>query len=178
MSQTDTSGKRSNEHNDKRKKMVFLWLLIPLLIMVVLTNGLSEINPTIDNPFDQHATQKASALPLERPESIDIPGYPQVINIEAGHTHSYIDLHNPETNDVHLSFALRLNASDDADDVVLYESGLVRPGYTITQQELRKTLDKGVYEASIHIRAHMYDDDTGDVIDLNGVRNVLTFEVE
>ena len=67
-----------------------------------------------------------------------------------------VDFYNPKENEgaYYLTFELRLCDDSDSGYEVLYTSGLIAPGKHIDRIELSRALDKGVYDAVVHIQPY------------------------
>lgn len=70
-----------------------------------------------------------------------------------------VDFFNPEANAhlYYLTFELRLYQDDKQGYEVLYTSNLVEPGKSIRHITLSRTLEKGVYDAVVHVQPYRMD---------------------
>ena len=86
---------------------------------------------------------------------ISIPGWKE-ITIDAGTTEVYVDFYNPQSNEgkVHMTFELKLAGTGE----VLYTSRLVRAGDHIKQITLTRALDRGTYDAVLHVQPYTADE--------------------
>lgn len=67
-----------------------------------------------------------------------------------------VDFYNPKENEdrYYQTFELRLYDSSEQEYEVLYTSGLVEPGKHINRITLSRGLEKGVYEAVVHVQPY------------------------
>lgn len=67
-----------------------------------------------------------------------------------------VDFYNPKENEglYYMTFELRLNNDSEQGYEVLYTSELVEPGKHINRISLSRALEKGVYEAVVHVQPY------------------------
>lgn len=180
---TESSPKPPIDPEKRKKKQLIGIFVVSLIIMILgismlyMANRMTQIEK---GSLDKDASEKVIAEEVERPLSIDIPGYPKVIALEADQTQSYIDLHNPETNKAYLTFEIVIGDTKDGQFIqkeVLYKSELIAPGFSVDEQALSRALTVGKYDAAINIQAYSYDPATEAVVELNGAQNTVQFNV-
>ncbi len=78
----------------------------------------------------------------------------EFMRVRAGRREETVRFYNPKENAglYYLSFELRLYESDGQDYEVLYTSGLVEPGQSVNKAKFSRELEKGVYDAVIHVQ--------------------------
>lgn len=88
-------------------------------------------------------------------QGVAISGWGTMV-IPAGEEEITVDLYNPKENDglYYLTFELRLYNTSEQDYEVLYTSGLVEPGKHINKITLSHGLEKGEYEAVVHVQPY------------------------
>lgn len=72
-----------------------------------------------------------------------------------------IDFYNPKENEgaYYLTFELRLCDDSEQGYEVMYTSGLVEPGNHIDRIELSRALEKGTYDAIVHIQPYRMNEE-------------------
>lgn len=157
-------------------------LIVPAVAGILYTgyslgNQPADDEPTSIGDLDEHAVElvdeEEDAVELDY-ETIDIPGYPSQIYLEDGQATTNIQLVNPENNSVYFKFQLGLAAENSEEPTVLYESGLVKPGQVVKEQDLSEPLTEGNHEAYLLINTYSMDTDE----EMNGARLKLEFIVE
>ena len=83
------------------------------------------------------------------PTRITIPGYDN-IHMEASSDTAYVALWNPDDNPCYFKFRIQLNS----DGKVIYESGLIPPGYAVTEVQFNQKFQKGTYPVKIEIESY------------------------
>ena len=156
---------------------IILWTLLGLLLLaglvlgttyLVKTGGETETTTTTA-PFilDQNAEEGEGKLDL--PEKIDtssknvtIVGIPE-INFKANQKEQNVILTNHKKNEgvCFMEFTIYLDKNsnkkiDDADEMI-YKSGLVQPGYSISKFSINRTLDVGEYDAVVMQQPYSFD---------------------
>lgn len=113
----------------------------------LVINPDAESDPSYpkDNPIEQGVT---------------ISGW-EVMTIPANKKQTTVGFYNPKENAelYYLAFELRLYSDGNQDYEVLYTSGLVEPGKHIDRITLSRELEKGVYEAVIHVQPYRMNDE-------------------
>lgn len=94
-----------------------------------------------------------------KPEGISVPGW-NTLNIPKNEKEVAVDFYNPEENEgrYQMTFELRLPDESSQGYEVLYKSGLVDPGLHIQNITLSHELEKGVYDATIHVQPYRMDE--------------------
>lgn len=93
--------------------------------------------------------------------NVAIPGWGR-ITLPSGTTQiTSIDFYNPEENAdlYYLTFELRL-PTDDGGYISLYQSDAVPPGKHIQSITLSRPLERGTYDAVIHVQPYRMSDET------------------
>lgn len=72
-----------------------------------------------------------------------------------------VDFYNPKENEgaYYLTFELRLCDDSESGYETLYMSGLIEPGKHTDRIELSRALDKGVYDAVVHIQPYRMNEE-------------------
>ncbi len=157
--------------------MIILWILLGALILAGLVFGMtkfiqasSEPDTTTTKPpfvLDQNAEEGEGKLDL--PEKIDtstknvtIVGIPEM-NFKANQKEQNVILTNHKKNEgvCFMEFTIYLDKNsnkkiDDADEMI-YKSGLVQPGYSISKFSINRTLDVGEYDAVVMQQPYSFD---------------------
>lgn len=82
-----------------------------------------------------------------------IPGY-GTAEMKAGDTQLHLSIGNPKENNCGFYATLQLE-----DGTVLYKSGLLKPGYGLTEVPLQQTLKKGTYDAEVFYECVTLDEE-------------------
>ena len=163
---------------DKIKWLIRLLLLIALILGIVIgvlflrksRHGGGTVG-TID-PGEK--SSGGVALVID-PNAENAPSYPkdntaeqgvaisgwEAIIIPANKQQATVDFYNPKENAdlYYLSFELRLYNDGEQDYEVLYESKLVEPGKHIDRITLSRGLERGVYEAVVHVQPYRMNEE-------------------
>ncbi len=157
--------------------MIILWILLGALLLAGLVFGMTKFiqansepdTTTTQPPFmlDQNAEEGEGKLDL--PEKIDtstknvtIVGIPEM-NFKANQKEQNVILTNHKKNEgvCFMEFTIYLDKNsnkkiDDADEMI-YKSGLVQPGYSISKFSINRTLDVGEYDAVVMQQPYSFD---------------------
>lgn len=156
---------------------LILWFILGLLALVGLVAGMTYVIKTSSEP-DNTTTQPPLILDsnaeegegkLDLPEKIEtanknvtIVGIPE-INFKANQKEQNVILTNHKKNEgvCFMEFTIYLDKNsnkkiDDADEMI-YKSGLVQPGYSISKFSLNRTLDVGEYDAVVMQQPYSFD---------------------
>lgn len=156
---------------------IILFILLGLLALAGLIAGMTHIIKTNSEP-DTTTTQPPLILDtnaeegegkLELPEKIDtstknvtIVGIPEM-NFKAGKKEQNVILTNHKKNEgvCFMEFTIYLDKNsnkkiDDADEMI-YKSGLVQPGYSISKFSINRTLEVGEYDAVVMQQPYSFD---------------------
>ncbi len=164
---------KKERKSSRVKLLVFLLLLIFLLLGIVIGVNLMRGKKYDNSKTDAHiSTEKAGggvelvidpnaekSLPIENDNILEqgvvITGR-ESLTFSANTKEESVDFINPEENAqlYYLTFELRLYNSNGRDYEVLYTSGLVEPGKRINRITLSRELEKGVYEAVVHVQPY------------------------
>lgn len=111
-----------------------------------------EIDPNAGEYVDQQEEDNES-------DGIAVPGW-NSLNIPKNQKEATVDFYNPEENEgrYQMTFELRLPDKSEQGYEVLYKSGLVDPGLHIQNITLAHGLDKGIYDATIHVQPYRMDE--------------------
>ncbi len=77
---------------------------------------------------------------------------------EANSTSALVDWRNEEDSEQYLSFEIRLPDDSEQGYEVLYKSGLLAPGESISDIKLTRELEAGVYDIVLHYDAYQMDE--------------------
>ena len=137
------------------------WPLILLLAVLALLAALFFLRGGAPEP---------PAPAEDGPAQIAIPGY-EALTLQAGAKKQSIRLPNPEENDCYFQISLYL-----ADDTLLWQSDLIKPGKTSAPITLSRPLDPGTYpEATLRYACFRLDREK---TPLNGAETKLTLWVQ
>lgn len=152
--------------NTKYKRAVLVCLLIVLLLLLLYSiqhaGSRAVLGPFhgygsgVELVVDPHAE---NTLPQETADSLEegvvIVGR-ESMTISAGTKEADVDFYNPRENkqQYYLTFELRLCNDSGAGYETLYTSGLVEPGRHIYHITLSRELEKGEYEAVVHVQPY------------------------
>lgn len=147
-------------------------IAIVIIAVLVILGGIGFFvytNMGNDNPGTNPATQgsknpSGSNIGFEDDQGdvvkkgssgITIPGWKE-ISIDAGTTEVYVDLYNPQQNEgkYYMTFELKLAGTGET----LYASKLVKAGDHIKKITLSKPLDRGTYDAVLHVQPYTADE--------------------
>lgn len=158
-----------NNRAKKRRRRARPWpfVLIALLLVTVavLTDALIRQSSPGAEPLsapsrpeltvDPHAGEKITPTPAPTEPGIAIPGWSN-IKLPAGQTEAQTSLYNPEDNEgwYYLTFELRLKETDE----VVFATGLIPPGQYLNQVTLTRALEKGRYDAILHVQPYRMAD--------------------
>ena len=148
-----TKGKRAAAR--RRWPMILLLAALALLVALVFLRGGAPEPP---------------APAEDGPAQIAIPGY-EALTLQAGAKKQSIRLPNPEENHCYFQISLYL-----ADDTLLWQSDLIKPGKTSAPITLSRPLDPGTYpEATLRYSCFRLDREK---TPLNGAETKLTLWVQ
>lgn len=160
------------EQEPKRNiwKVISVILIIIIIILLLLRScgGPEPVIPPATEPIPQ-ATVNPNAPDIDNnageyvpPEiatgssGVAIPGWVS-LTIPANTTENIVvDFFNPEANadKYYLTFELRLPDDSEQGYEVLYTSGLVEPNLHIQSITLNRALEKGTYDAVLHVQPY------------------------
>lgn len=148
-----TKGKRAAAR--RRWPMILLLAALALLVALVFLRGGAPEPP---------------APAEDGPAQIAIPGY-EALTLQAGARKQSLRLPNPEENDCYFQISLYL-----ADDTLLWQSDLIKPGKTSAPITLSRPLDPGAYPgATLRYSCFRLDREK---MPLNGAETKLTLWVQ
>ena len=148
-----TKGKRAAAR--RRWPMILLLAALALLVALFFLRGGAPEPP---------------APAEDGPAQIAIPGY-EALTLQAGARKQSLRLPNPEENDCYFQISLYL-----ADDTLLWQSDLIKPGKTSAPITLSRPLDPGTYpEATLRYACFRLDREK---TPLHGAETKLTLWVQ
>lgn len=135
---------------------IILVLLIIIAILLVIQIGSSKEDHSGQGVFlevngnDNNPVNAGTALP-----GVSIPGR-TVIELPSGELEADISLHNPETNSDYydLSYSLIIKETEE----IIFDTGLIPPGYKCSHISLNRKLDKGEYDAILFVQPYLKDE--------------------
>ena len=158
---------QESKHN-RIARLVFL-LLICLAMELVAAGFLFMKGMIATDPAESSYgvglnidPNSAEAQPAERESSMEhdvtIAGI-GVVTMSANQKEVAVDFYNPQENKdlFYLTFELRVCDNSTQGYEVLYTSGFVKPGKHIYEIELSRRLEKGMYDAIIHVQPYRMD---------------------
>ncbi len=156
---------------------IILWTLLGLLLLVALVLGTAYLVKTGAEPETTTTTAplildtdaEIGEGKLDLPSKIDtsnknvtIVGIPEM-NFKANQKEQNVILTNHKKNEgvCFMEFTIYLDKNgnkkiDDADEMI-YKSGLVQPGYSISKFSITRTLDVGEYDAVVMQQPYSFD---------------------
>ena len=159
------------EKREKNRKWLILVLLLIFLLFVMMMCILFTQRKIPDPPemtgggvglvIDPNAE---NGSPYEyddiSEQGVVIAGW-ESVTVPANRKEVEVDFFNPKENTrlYYLTFELRLYSNNGQDYEVLYTSGLVEPGKHINRITLSRELEKGVYEAVIHVQPYRMNEE-------------------
>ena len=167
----------------EKKKSKLLWIIIFLLLLLIgvgsgiyyqmtkddelsrLTRDELALGGMLPGKTDQEIADILSAKVAEGMVDIGIAAGPV---FEHGGQKGRIAIENIAAN--HYSFQVDIRLDDTGD--VIYQSGLIDPGFYIEYIELNKTLQAGDYQATAHFTTYSLDE-TEDKISEANVKIIL-----
>ncbi len=156
--------------------VIILWIILGLIVLAGLIFGMTKIiktggepEPSTKPPFVLDNGQEFGEGQLDLPEKIDtstknvtIVGIPE-IKFKANQKEQNVILTNHKKNEgvCFMEFTIYLDkngnkAIDDGDEMI-YKSGLVQPGYSISKFSIDRTLDVGEYDAVVMQQPYSFD---------------------
>lgn len=165
--------------NCKCKKWLVLLILLILLLSGIIIgfifclkekqdkNSSEIIKPSMDSDggvgliIDPNAENDQLSVNENTMEQDVVISGRGTITLSANKKDVTIDFYNPKENAerYYLTFELRINNDSKQGYEVLYTSGLVEAGKHINQITLSRELDKGVYEAVVHVQPYRMNEE-------------------
>ncbi len=167
----------SDEKNCKIKCLLILILFILLMLGIVIgkttadreknTESVLEnsapsenyggVDMIIDSNTNDYQSSKES---IDKEQGVSISGR-GAITIPANEKEILVDFYNPKENSglYYLAFELRLYNKSGTKFEVLYTSDLVEPGRHINHITLTHGLEKGVYDAVVHVQPYRMNEE-------------------
>ncbi len=157
--------------------IIILWILLGALALAGLVFGMTKFiqansepdTTTTQPPFILDSNAEEGEGKLDLPEKIEtanknvtIVGIPE-INFKANQKEQNVILTNHKKNEgvCFMEFTIYLDKNsnkkiDDGDEMI-YKSGLVQPGYSISKFSINRTLDVGEYDAVVMQQPYSFD---------------------
>lgn len=167
------NGGYKKEKKNSRIKWIVLFLLLIILVLWIVIGTIfckrenygGNITETPDGGVGLVIDPDSENVQL--PEHDNTAGQDVVISgrgsmmIPANKKNVPVDFYNPEENAkrYYLTFELRLYNDSGQDYDVLYTSGLVEPGKHINKITLSHGLEKGVYDAVVHVQPYRMNEE-------------------
>ena len=169
--------KYPKEEKRRIKRSVFLLLLLLLLFGCAAVIALTVRRGPGGNRPDAVSGKKAGSgveLVIDPNAETGLPGQSdsaleqgvviagwESMTFLADTKEAAVDFRNPEENAglYYLTFEIRLYDDSGRDYEVLYTSGLVEPGKRIDRITLPRELEKGVYDAVVHVQPYRMDEE-------------------
>lgn len=141
--------------------IVIILVLLGLIAYLMFGSTNDEQQPqgtsdvTAQLAVDPNAGELVTPETEEQEPGVAIPGWGS-LTIPAGETEVQTSLQNPEANEgwYYLTFELRLKDTDE----VLFTTGLIPPGQYCNQVTLTRAMEKGEYDAVIHVQPYRISD--------------------
>lgn len=171
----DEEGHKQKRRNRKNKKkwivslLILILLTLGIVILIMLLQRENHVENIVEIIVSTETSSEGVGLVIEPGadggrfykrdntlvQDVAISGH-RTLTIPANTKAVTVDLYNPEENEgaFYLSFELRLCDGSERGYEVLYTSDLVEPGKHIDRIELSRALEKGVYDAVIHIQPY------------------------
>ncbi|HJJ33784.1 MAG TPA: hypothetical protein O0X19_05375 [Methanocorpusculum sp.] len=147
-----------------RKGTLIVIIVVAILVIFGCVGFVAYNNTGHDTPVQTAKNPSGAGLGFEDDQGdvvkkgssgITIPGWKELA-IDAGTTEVYVDFYNPASNEgkFHMTFELKLAATGET----LYASKLVKAGDHIKKITLTRPLEKGTYDAVIHVQPYTADE--------------------
>lgn len=154
---TDGEGK-------KREKTVKLVIMLLLMVIIFILGGLAghflvserETGFIGGVEFNVETEQSGGGQSEKSHQGVTIPGVAALV-IPANETEVTVNFFNPEENDGLYYLTFELKVEIDGSYRSLYTSALVEAGKRIEKISLSTPLEKGEYNAVIHIQPYRTD---------------------
>ena len=165
-------GKKQKKNNMAKRTVLLFILLLPVLgaitLIVFLRRG-NHVENIVEIIVSTEISGDGVGLTIDPnagsgqmsdndntiEQDVAISGR-RTMTIPANKKEITVDFYNPKENEgaYYLTFELRLCDDSESGYEVLYTSGLIEPGNHIDRIELSRALDKGVYDAVVHIQPY------------------------
>ncbi len=178
--------------------MLILFFLLGVLlfaglvfgVMQVITNGGEDETTTTKPSLVLDMGQEEGEGTLDLPEKVEmenknvtIVGIPE-IHFKANQKEQNVILTNHEKNKgiCFMEFTIYLdknsNKKIDDEDEMIYKSGLVQPGYSISKFSINRTLDVGEYDAVVMQQPYSLDQQTNKLNNMVVATKIIVTEAE
>lgn len=149
------------ENKEKKKKTILVIIVITVgfLLGIVIGyfaahNAPAKTEGGIGFTVVPENTQNNS----HAEKGVTVPGITSM-SVKAGSDRLVTGFYNPVENKDEYYLTFQLWAEINGKNELLYTSGLVEPGNSIYEIKLNKTLEKGTYNAVIHIQPYRMNKD-------------------
>lgn len=157
--------------------LIILYIVLGLLALAGIVAGITyaikanaDKEPETTKPYGELAGEQEEGFgKLNLPEKADVAsknvtiiGIPEM-HLKAGQVHQNFILTNSDKNNdlCFMEFTVYIdnnnNKKIDDGDEQIYKSGLVRPGYSISEFDLNRALDAGEYKGLVMEQPYTYD---------------------
>ena len=155
---------------------IVLLIVLGLLALAGLIAGLGMLigggddEPTTTTPNYLDVNQQQGLGELDLPEKVEDMGSKNVtmngiaqINFKANQVEQNFILSNSEKNKniCFVVFTIYLDNNEngiiDESDEMLYQSGLIQPGYSVSRFNISRSLEAGEYKAIVHQQPYSFD---------------------
>ena len=152
--------KHAKEEKKGNIKIIVLIIIILILLMIIVTRPQNSPSGGVSLNIDKDAGEFVpTPSQNNKTANVAIPGWGN-LKLPANKTDVTVNFYNPEENEglYYLTFELRLLDNSEKGYEVLYTSGLVEPGLHIQNITLSRGLEKGNYDAVIHVQPYHMDE--------------------
>lgn len=153
---------------NKRKKRIFLWVFLLLLLAILLGGGYYwyKVNQNPRNlvageafPATKDAHKMtAKEMKAFKQKEVDETQFTLTIFPEATFNQETLAGNLYIKNEPVNAYPINVKVNLDSDKSLVYESGMIQPGYEITKAKLAKKLTAGTYKATANVE--IYDNKT------------------
>lgn len=131
-------------------------LLLIILMSIIAAVATIGSKPSKKAGIDVDAGKFKAPIEISKdidPDHISIPGYDN-IRMKADTDMAYVALWNPDENPCYFLFTI----IEKDTGMELYKSGLIPPGYAVTEIKLNKKIAKGTHPITIRISSFSLED--------------------
>ena len=158
---------QSTKNNREKMLLVIIFLLIFICFIGLYQCWNKPCDCSCHTPsgqsyvpeIDKNAGEYVKPDAQNPAHGVAIPGWNQIIIPKDQSSGITVDFYNPEANKdlYYLTFEIRL-PNENGEFETIYKSGLVEPGLHIQNIDLTKPLQKGEYDAIIHVQPYRMSD--------------------
>ncbi len=145
-----------SENNVNKRKIVGYTMIIAgitailCLLLFVFAGYKYFLNPDVQFEDDQAFNPQATLS-----EKISIPGF-DTWTIDEGEIKVNTRFYNPESNTCYFVVSVILNDTGE----VIYKSKYIKPGQTLYEVELKRAMESGTYDATLHYDTYSIADNS------------------